>query len=217
MNQSDLAFVLLGQQNNPLYRLFVNEFQEYFPKANEFMNLYNLEIPINRINEVNWIEFLNKLPEEYVIFQQQDMIFYDNVNIDMLSYYREILRQNQEISCIRLSRSGMSQSDLIEFGSGLYYIPDDEPYPFIFSVTLWRKKDLINILSNCVNLTNGNDVFRIKNCKGLIAYSLTDTKRGMYHWENQYYPFMNTVVVNGQWNMLEYPIEIENLKREYEL
>lgn len=217
MSQNELGFVILGQKDKILHQIFVSELVNYFGDLINIASVYDVNVDLSQVPVVNWQSFLANIENDYVILQQDDMIFYDNVDSNMIRYYLEVLKSNKHISCIKLSRSGISEAPLTEFCSGIYYIPDDEPYPFSLFATMWKKSDLIKLFEECQQYSKANLQFKTLKMNGCMAYNKSDTKRGMYHWENQFYPFMNTAIIDKKWNELEYSVEIENLKREYSI
>jgi len=215
---NDLVYIIVGDNQNPIHNIFCTELRNNWGDINECAKVFDLNVPVKNLSLVNWVEFLESLPFEFLILHQHDQIFYDNVDSNMIRYYLETIRTNENISSIRLSRTGVSPSELVEYASGLYNIPENEIYPFSLTSSIWRKSALSELLKNCKpQFPDACDIFRIMKMVGLVAYHPGDTKRGMYHYENQFYPFMNTAMIDGKWNDMEYGIEIENLKREYSL
>lgn len=214
MSNKELLFIILGTKDSVLTQLFCNEFENYF-KVPDYMNVQIVFADKEHRTNKNLANFLASTQEEYVILHQDDMIFYDNIDVDMFNYYFQILKHNSQFVCLRLSRGGMSEVPPAMFANNICYIQDNELYPFSMFYTIWKKDVLISLLNNSPTPEHTTELFKINKLKGLMAYSENHTKRGLYHWENNSYPFMNTAVINGQWNIQEYGIEIENLKREY--
>lgn len=168
-------------------------------------------------------ECLSKVEEEFVIIHHEDMLFFDDVDMDYFNYYLEVMKTS-DASYIKMLRGGLSQQSPERYMNGIYKVPIDEPYKFVIQPAIWRKEHLLRILThygNCsiYELEEGGVVHFIveNNFQCLFAYNEGDRKRGMYHWDNSKYPFIATALNKGEWNLVEYDIEIENIRSEYAL
>ena len=143
--------------------------------------------------------------------------------MDFFNYYFQILSQNDEFSYLKLLRGGISNSNPYLFANGVYYLQDDELYKFAIQPTIWKKEHLIKLLELFTDMSiydTENQISKYmqeNNYKCLFAWNQEDSKKGLYHWDNNKYPFIATALNKGKWNTAEYEIEIENIKLEYNL
>jgi len=166
---------------------------------------------------------LENIPEQFVVIHHEDMLFYDDVDIDYFTYYLEIIK-NSDFSYLKLLKGGISQQLPEKYMEGIYKLQYDEIYRYAVQPAIWKKDDLIKILKRFDNCSiyeleeGGVSKYMLdNNFKCLFAFNEGDRKRGMYHWDNSKYPFIATALHKGEWNMVEYDIEIQNLKSEYNL
>lgn len=166
---------------------------------------------------------LEAIEQDFVLIHHEDMIFMDDVDMTQFSYYLEVMKTN-DCSYIKLLKGGLSQQPPQLFMEGIYKLQDDEPYKYAVQPAIWRKSHLIDVLKQFPNhsiyeLEEGGVSRYIfeKGYKCLFAFNEGDKKRGMYHWDNSKYPFIATALCKGEWNLVEYDIEIENIRSEYAL
>lgn len=236
----NLAFVFYSHDSLKwIWPAFVGELNKYFPVeckkyfiVNQSDDLNNdFDFPEFEIIEYSddqpyafrLLESLSQIKEEFILIHHEDMIFYDDVDMDQFEYYLDILKENKQFAYIKLLRGGLSAMPPQEFASGIYYVQDDEAYRYAVQPAIWRKSDLERVLTFCIT----NNIYQLEEAasqymaqskmQSLFAYNQDDPKRGMYHWDNTKYPYIATALVKGRWNDSEYDIEIENLKREYDL
>jgi hypothetical protein len=233
----NLAFILYSHSSLKwIWNAFTGEAEKYFPiDCNKYF-FGDIEFE-NNVNYKNIIykntdpyakrlrDCLQEVEEDYVLIHHEDMIFYDDVDMEQFEYYYEILKANEEFSYIKLLRGGVSPTQpVLQFFNGIFNLQDDEQYRFAVQPAIWRKSHLLKILNDCINnniyeMEEISSKYMIENkYKCLFAWNISeDKKRGMYHWDNCRYPFIATALCKGKWNDSEYDIEIENIKREYGL
>lgn len=232
--KDNLAFVLYSHSSLEwILQTFVGQQQECFPINCPKYLFYDkyLDLPeykyLQYSNEDKYskrlLTCLDQIDEEFVLIHHEDMIFFDDVDMDHFSYYLEVMRTS-DVSYIKLLKGGLSQKPAQSYMEGIYVLQDDEPYKYAVQPAIWRKSDLLNILKHFDNCSiydlevGGVAKYMFeKGYKCLFTYNEGDRKRGMYHWDNSKYPFIATALNKGEWNMVEYDIEIENLKSEYDL
>lgn len=244
MKHKDLAFILYSHSSLQwIWDAFVGEMREYFPiDCNKYIfaddtdldefysqSIFGADNLFYYTNEWKYakrlVECLKGVEEEFVLIHHEDMIFMSDVDMDMFDYYYSILKHNEQFAYIKMLRGGISNSAPIKFSEGLYYVQPDEKYRYAVQPAIWRKSKLLEVLNHCIDSTiyeledsdKASEYMIEKGMQCLFAYNEDDQKRGMYHWDNNKYPFIATALQKGQWNEIEYPMEIENLKRGYGL
>lgn len=236
MKIDNLAFILYSHSSLKwIWNVFIKEVEKYFPidcskyffgdiEQNIDSKYQSILYDNSKSYGERLLTCLSQVKEDYILIHHEDMIFYDDVDLDYFQYYFEVLKNNPEFSYIKLLTGGVSGKFPEKFAEGIYKLQDDEVYKFAVQPAIWKKKDLIEILENCLQNNiyqmedNASKFMTEKGYKCLFAWNYgDDKKRGMYHWDNLKYPFMSTALVKGNWNSLEYDIEIENLKLEYNI
>lgn len=239
MKFDNLAFVLYSHSSLKwIWPAFICEMDKYFPiecKRYSFLDdQYEQQLvedkrfePVEYSESHNYatrlLECLQYVDEEFVLIHHEDMIFYDYVDMEMFEYYFKIIENNNQFAYLKLIRGGVSNFEPVLFIDGVYNLQENEQYRYAVQPAIWRKSILIKILENCLNcsiyeMEDKASKYMIENkVPVLFAYNKEDIKRGMYHWDNVKYPIISTALSKGKWQDSEYDIEIENLKREYNL
>lgn len=231
---NELAFILYSHSSLEwILPTFIGQQQECFPiECNKYL-FYNKDFYIADYDckvysdsdkySKRLLTCLEQIKEDFVLIHHEDMIFFDDVDMDQFSYYLEIMKTS-DISYIKLLKGGLSAQPAQVYMEGVQKLQDDEPYRYAVQPAIWRKSELLKILQHFDNCSiydlevGGVAQFMFeKGYKCLFAFNEGDKKRGMYHWDNSKYPFIATALNKGEWNMVEYDIEIENLKSEYNL
>lgn len=231
---NNLAFVLYSHSSLEwILPAFVGQQQECFPILCPKYLFYDKYLDIAEYDckvysdadkySKRLADCLSQVKEDFVLIHHEDMIFHDDVDMDYFNYYLEVMKMNN-VSYIKLLKGGLSQQSLDMYMEGIYRLPADEPYRFVVQPAIWRKEHLLKILNHYNNCSiyeleeGGVAQFMLENkFECLFAYNEGDRKRGMYHWDNSKYPFIATALNKGEWNLIEYDIEIENIRLEYAL
>lgn len=236
MKIDNLAFILYSHSSLKwIWNAFLGETEKYFPIDcskyffcdTQLQNDLNYKTVIYQNTDPyakRLKDCLQEVKEDYVLIHHEDMIFYDDVDVEQFKYYFEILKSNEEFSYLKLVRGGTSLQPENKIFEGVYGLQDDEKYRFAVQPCIWKKTDILNVLNACIN----NNIYQMEESssqymfenkyKCLFAWNpLEDKKKGLYHWDNCKYPFTNSALFKGKWNDSEYDIEIENIKREYGL
>ncbi len=235
----NLAFILYSHSSlSWVWEAFDKEQQEHFPiDCEKYVFTDGVDWDHYFLENYHYVQYQNDwsyakrmlkcledVEEEFVLFHHEDMIFYNEVDMNTFEYYMSVIQQNPQFAYLKLLRGGVSNTSPQQFCFGIYSVPDDEPYRFAVQPAIWRKSALESILSACIE----NSIYELEefaskymkdnNIQCLFAYNENeDSKRGLYHWDNNQYPYIATALIKGKWNNSEYDIEIENLKRKYQL
>lgn len=164
----------------------------------------------------HWVGGLEKIQDDYFIYNQEDFILYDKVNTQKLKELQNFL-ENTNYSFVRLIRSGQNLSN-IQVGENLYET-GRMSYPlFSMQATLWKKDKFIELYNHTKqDLWFENDVYE-NACRELeiygVYYYAGEKPRGG-HFDSSVYPYIATAVVKGQWNYSEYEKELQLIFMEY--
>tara|TARA_B100000131_G_scaffold249469_1_gene242761 strand:+ start:4658 stop:5395 length:738 start_codon:yes stop_codon:yes gene_type:complete len=170
---------------------------------------------------------LEQLEDDIVLFQHEDMILYDGVEVNKLNSIIDFLKE-YDIDYVKLIKGGHNDDIKLENMpiDNLYYIPHRD-LSFAIQPTLWKIDKLKDICKNAEqsslvgNVAVGNfelsasEYINNSDIKGLYWYS-GEKKRGMYHWDSKIYPYGN-MIFKGKWVYSEYDEELVRLHKEYNI
>lgn len=167
----------------------------------------------------HWVNALESIDDEYFIYNQEDFILYDKVDIDKLNFLKQVLELNPQYSFIRLIKSGNNLPE-IELSPNLYPIGYNSFPLYSMQATIWRKDKFIQLYNN----TQQNKWFECniyeQACRDLsiegMYYYNNEPKRGN-HYDSSIYPYIATAVVKGKWNITEYTPELSPLFEKYNI
>ena len=155
---------------------------------------------------------LEKVKEDIILYQHEDMFLYKKPDISTLKKYIHYL-SNSDYSFIRLSRTG--DCSLKSIDHNLHEVESSSTDFFAVQPTLWKRKDFIYFLK-CAGLKNIWDLElssnKIKhNIKGLMHYGDEPARGG--HFDCNFWPYVATAIVKGNWNFREYNIELSEISK----
>jgi hypothetical protein len=199
-----------------------------FKSSYIFLNERSNDIPnghtqlINNENEPYYKRFtdcLNMVKEDYILYMQEDHIFYDKVNSRKVNQLCNFLSKS-DYSFIRLIKSGEMRGS--EIKENLFEIPDLSPYLFSQQSAIWKKDDLCELM----NFYKPN-TYRDVELYGSMAmqslghggcyYHTPSLKRGSMHYDSEIFPYVATAVCKGKWNTNQYPNILTEALEEYSI
>jgi len=193
-----------------------------------FLDKKSVKISDNHIQAVNddsqpyykrFLNSLSRVKEDFIIYLQEDHLFYSDCHYDELDRCFEILKNNN-VSNIRLIKSGELGGNKIE--ECIYKIPQSSNYLFSQQSAIWKKKDLINLLNFYKPRTyrdveaNGSVAMNNLNLKTYYYFN-NENKRGSLHHDSSVFPYIATAVCKGKWNLNQYPILLKKILEEYDI
>lgn len=157
---------------------------------------------------------LEKVKEDIILYQHEDMFLYKKPNINKVKKYINILKDSN-YSFIRLCKTGdcvLSKSNLL---SSLWEIDPTSKDFFALQPTIWKRKNLISFLEKS-NKCSGWDLElnsgKINSSiKGLLHYDGEAARGG--HFNSCVWPYVATAIVKGGWNFREYSTELSRIKK----
>jgi hypothetical protein len=215
-NCHDVLLVHVGQLNKFASSIksyiLTDKIPSFETKEHEII-LYNNEDPYYK----QWISSIENLPNDYIIYLQEDFFLYDNVDVYELLRCKKFL-DNSDYSFVRFSkfdlRKGVHDSNFSlkdfpdkEISKRIYdaYTLDKDCFSFMMQATLWKKKDFISLYSHVKSKKWFENVewdkgIRDLNIKG--AFHHDETKQlGKFHWESKLWPHICTAVGKGKWSL----------------
>lgn len=175
------------------------------------------------------ISTLEKMSEEVIFFDHEDMIVTSTPPSELLASYSRLVgkastggKGSPKLDFVRLIRGGRGWG--LPFFSARYLKRLHRLSPWIFSIqpTFWNRARLLDLLY----MHRGQHIWEFEasaqqTCRNIGikgAYvSRKGPKRGKLHWDNDVYPYIATAIVKGKWNTSEYGPELRPLFTEYEI
>ena len=167
---------------------------------------------------------LQKVEEQFCIFHHEDMPLYKKPDFEKLKKYNKILDENDDISYIKLLRGGVhediKEQKVYKDSETLYELMPDHYFLFAVQPSIWKTSELERIYKTCkiehireFELV-ATEICRYFKVKGLYHFN-GESKRGLYHWDSDVYPYIATAIVKGKWNISDYNKELIPLTEEY--
>lgn len=210
-----------------LHKAYYGRIQKFFPSLKNNIVTCDIQIPYgecivyedNIPHSKQMINALNQVSTDYVIYSQEDYILFDTVDIKKLNEFIELLDLDLSIHFIRLIKSGVGDNTK-DYNNELSYIDPESEYYFSTQVTIWRTEVLKEMYrrSNVWSIfdeTTNSTFLRKMNISGLYTTKVGDKVGG--HYNSSVYPYIATAKVKGQWNIKEYPDELNKLFKEYNI
>lgn len=209
----------------------------FFDKKYIFVDTKHRDIPkdyetiVYNDKEVYQQQFsycIDQVSEEYCIYISEDYILYDDVNIDKILQFKEIMKKDKDISFIRFMRGGIYDGPFQNYQENLFFVPSEKKYFYTNQAALWRTKTLSTIHKNGPKLHIANadwqnsfeyrasETCKEMQIKGLFCH-YGEKKRGLYHYDSSVFPHISTALVKGKWNMREYPKEMGKIVKQYKI
>ena len=194
--------------------IFLNEKSDRVPERH--MQLINNE---KQLFYKRFLKGLNEIEEDYVLYLQEDHIFYDDVDQEKIEQLLVVLKES-DYSFIRLIKSGELHGTEIE--ENLFEIPFHSQYIFSQQSAIWKKEDLIKIF----NFFRPKTYRDVENYGTIAMRNLRKTgcyyydggeQRGSLHYDSGVFPYIATAVCKGKWNINQYPEELGKALKEYDI
>lgn len=199
-------------------------------KSKYFSNFKTLIYDKNLDFTSQYLNSLNKVKEDYCITLNDDYFLNGRVNFKEINRFKSLLEKNNRISFIRLFKCDTHNYTNIEIDKNLFLINPNMRNIYSQSATLWNKdhlKDLyvkspkgfigkkgkLNNTQKKFNLCTEDEVDKValkNNVLGLYSY-YGEKKKGYSFYESRVLPHLNSVIIGGEWNFIEYRNELENI------
>jgi len=227
----DIALVTwTHNEYSDIWPLYFGRLEKHlqFEKSYIFLDAYSENISERHIQLINndqesyhkrFIECLRQVKEEYIIYLQEDHIFYDDCLDNRINEVFEFLKQS-DYSCVRLIKSG--ELGGTEILPGLYDIPTYSQYLFSQQSAIWKREDLLRLIELYKPTTYrdvegyGSIAMQYAKLKSCYYYD-NEVKRGSLHYDSSIFPYVATAVCKGQWNLIQYPIILKKALEEYNI
>ena len=233
MNIDNLALVIDSTYKySDAWPLYFNGVEKYFLKDIKkyiFTDKYDLDIenvtPIYYDNNDSYrnqfLGCLKQVKEKYMIYNSEDYILYDNVNMDIIHSFVDVLENDTTYDFIKFIKGPEITR---EYKHKDLHIIDKSKNFFAQQASIWKTESFVKIFENSIPENGrmqqeplGSGVCIKLGLGGLQHNIGTEVKRGNHHWDSKIFPSMATAIVKGKWNMKEYGDLLTPLFKEYNI
>lgn len=230
MNKEIALVTWTHNEYSDIWPLYFGRLEKHlnFNKSYILLDTHSEKISNQHIQLVNndqdpyykrFMECLEQIEEEYIIYLQEDHIFYQDCPDEKLNEVFEFLKKS-DYSCVRLIKSGeLGGSSIAE---NLYDIPAHSLYSFSQQSAIWRRTDLLSLMDLYKPKTYrdvegyGSTAMRYAKLKSCYYYN-NEEQRGSLHFDSSIFPYVATAVCKGQWNLNQYPVILKEALEEYNI
>jgi len=221
---SDVWIPYFGQ----LKKFFPKEVKKYlFTDKYENFEFDNLT-PIFYSNDDSYrnqlLNCLKQVEEEFILYNSEDYILYDQVNMNELEYSISILENDSNYDFVKYIKGPERTFDYSENHPNIKIIDKNDSNFFAQQASIWRTKSLIKIFENS-NPNNGrmqqepggSEICRRIGIGGLQYHTGKEIKRGQVHYDSLVFPCVATAITKGRWLTSEYGDILDPMFEEYKI
>ena len=227
----------------PLFTYFLNK---YLPKSNiyiftniksEYFSNFKIIIYDEELDFTSqYLNSLTKVKEKFTITLNDDYFLSGKVNFHEIDRIINLLKENKMVSFVRLFKCNTQNYTNIKFDQNLFMINSSMRNIYSQSATLWKTDHLINLykespkgfigkkgklnkFQNKFKLCTEDEVDKValkNNILGLYAYHGEKIK-GFSFYESKILPHLNSVIIGGEWNFIEYQDELKSIFKKFKV
>lgn len=170
---------------------------------------------------IRLINILSNLNSEIVVLDHEDMILYRQANLKEINKAINLITENK-LDSVRFIKNINANYIKIPEISSVEMINLNSDWIFSIQPSLWRRNTLINLLKKNLNVNSWQLEYKsqkvVKRLGIKIGVLAGDcNKRGRFHCDSEYYPYIATAIFKGKWTISEYPKELEVLFKKYSI
>jgi hypothetical protein len=196
--------------------VFVNKDDESIPQ--DYRKVFYDD---RRVYRERLLMCLEQIDNGFIFFHHEDMFLYGRPDIPRIERYCDRLAET-DLSFVKVIRAGdeegfpdMKYNELKKFDATFGYI-------FAIQPAIWKREKFIELVRH----SGGNTIWEFESAaqdvcrsRGIYGYYVDDggVKRGRHHWDSVVYPYVATAVVSGRWNTMEYPGELAEIFKTYNI
>ena len=166
-----------------------------------------------------FLSCIKQVTEKYIIYTSEDYILYDRVQQERIKEVTEVLDETEFSFCKFIKGPEKTSS----YSGNLFEIDPVDSNFFAQQASIWKTRDFEKIFETAPSTNTrmqhepgGSAICRELGFTGLQYYSNTK-KRGLHHYDSEIFPCIATAVVKGLWNMTEYPVEMTDVVKEFNI
>jgi hypothetical protein len=175
-----------------------------------------------------FLSCIEQVPENFCIYTNEDYILYDTVNQNKIQLVCDILsKEDHSIGFIKFVKGSENLLGSYKSYDSLFEIDPNDSNFFTQQAAIWRTRTLQSVFyfspqshiggyGGEQQEVVGSDVCRQLKIRGLQYYD-GGKLRGQVHYDSNIFPYINTAIVRGKWNILEYYNELMPLFSEYKI
>lgn len=221
---SDAWLPYFGQLN----KFFPKEIKKYLvtdvmPFDVKTENLVPIYYSNNDSYRNQFLGSLKKIEEKYMLYNSEDYILYDTVNVEEIENLVNLLEEDGLYDFIKLLKGPERVTPYKETYPHVHVI-DKSFNLFAQQVSIWRTQSFIDVFENSSpnngrmeQEPQGSDVCRRIGINGLQYFKGDEPKRGRQHWDSGVFPCISTAITKGKWNLKEYRDILNELFKEYDI
>ncbi len=227
-----------------LWEMFVNEFEIYFPKQKIFFFsdkdskfFFNHRVILYKKSDdftSQYYNCLKKIKYPYLITLNEDYILYNHVKQNIIKNYINILKKNKSLSFIRFNKGSVNFTNN-KYQSNLFFFNSSKRNLYSQCATLWKTKDLLKLyqdapksyigikksfsLSGNTTLCAEDEIDKLarnRKIKGLYSFH-NEKKIGHSNYDSYVFPYLQSVIIKGEWNFKEYSSQLKILFKKYKI
>jgi hypothetical protein len=222
-------------KNSDLWEAYIGQIQKYMDEPLYFFTDQHPPFDTSGVESLlydatfnfrtQFLQGLVHVNHEFCLYMNEDYLLYDNPDKKKLSEYIQVLRDNPQLSFIRLGK-GIDHFNY-PVTKTLNYLDVRNPYFYSQTATLWKTNHLKAVHVHGPDLHIGGEdmsqqfeVAAHKTCydlgiQGMYHYD-GESKRGEHHYDSNVFPYTASALVKGKW-CSEYKEELLPLLKEYEV
>ncbi len=166
------------------------------------------------------LNILSNINSEIIVLDHEDMILYDKANLDEINKALNLI-EKKNLDSIRFIKNINAKYNKIE-NSRVEIIDKKSEWIFSIQPSIWRRDSLISVLKRNLNVNIWQLEYKSQKIVRKLGLNIgvlagDGKKRGKFHCDSEYYPFIATALFKGKWTISEYPTELKNLFRKYKI
>ena len=166
------------------------------------------------------LNILSNINSEIIVLDHEDMILYDKANLDEINKALNLI-EKKNLDSIRFIKNINAKYNKIE-NSQVEIIDKKSEWIFSIQPSIWRRDSLISVLRRNLNVNIWQLEYKSQKVVRKLGINIgvlagDGKKRGKFHCDSEYYPFIATALFKGKWTISEYPLELKKLFTKYKI
>ena len=166
------------------------------------------------------LNILSNINTEIVVLDHEDMILYDKANLDEINKALNLI-ENKNLDSIRFIKNINAKYNKIE-NSQVEIIDKKSEWIFSIQPSIWKRDSLMSVLKRNLNVNIWQLEYKSQKVVRKLGLNIgvlagNGKKRGKFHCDSEYYPFIATALFKGKWTISEYPLELKKLFTKYKI
>jgi hypothetical protein len=141
---------------------------------------------------------LEMIPEETILFMQEDFLLKDYVDIDTFNKHLNFFNTHKDVKCLHLTDCGPKELTDSEYPDYSYVIPK-QPFRVSCQVALWKKQEILFLLRDRETAWDFEGYGSKRSAAANHLYLAVH--KGMVKYdEKEIIPYLMTGIIKGKWN-----------------